>query len=453
MARDAVAGFQDLVRARRDEWLPTLEGFRTDLRGRRCLYGDRDLVHYLRPHLLTEEEEASLRRAAEAVFSASAKMASAALGDPALLAELDLTEGERRLVEIDPRIPDPFVLARLDAFLTADGPRFVELNGECPAGPGYSDVLSEAFLDHPLVRAFAGTWELRRFEERRILLDTLLSVWRNSGGRGRPRIAIVDYAGLPTEHEFHIIAEFFRRSGYDTAVEDPRTLVFEEGVLRGGSGPIDLVYRRVLVNEFLDRHAEVRALEDALRAGCVRVVNPFRCKLIHKKAIFALITGDDRERYLTTDEMALVDAYVPWTRRVRPMKTRKDGALIDLLPFLATRREGFVLKPNDEYGGRGVVLGWERSASEWSAALHRAAEGSWVVQERVTPVLEPFPAMSRGLAPEPLIVDCDPYLYLGRMHGCLSRLSAGSLANVTSGGGQVPAFVVAPRHPENRSHE
>jgi hypothetical protein len=41
-----------------------------------------------------------------------------------------------------------------------------------------------------------------------------------------------------------------------------------------------------------------------------------------------------------------------------------------------------------------------------------------------------------------MLVDLAPYLVRGRMTGYLTRLSSTGLANVTSGGGQVPAFVV-----------
>jgi hypothetical protein len=41
-----------------------------------------------------------------------------------------------------------------------------------------------------------------------------------------------------------------------------------------------------------------------------------------------------------------------------------------------------------------------------------------------------------------MLVDCAPYLFRGRLAGFLTRLSAGGLANVTSGGGQVPSFIV-----------
>jgi hypothetical protein len=42
-----------------------------------------------------------------------------------------------------------------------------------------------------------------------------------------------------------------------------------------------------------------------------------------------------------------------------------------------------------------------------------------------------------------MLVDLAPFLFRGRLSGYLTRLSATGLANVTSGGGQVPAFVIS----------
>ena len=38
---------------------------------------------------------------------------------------------------------------------------------------------------------------------------------------------------------------------------------------------------------------------------------------------------------------------------------RTTGTTVDLLPFIERERDQLVLKPNDEYGGKGIVLGWE----------------------------------------------------------------------------------------------
>jgi hypothetical protein len=109
-----------------------------------------------------------------------------------------------------------------------------------------------------------------------------------------------------------------------------------------------------------------------------------------------------------------------------------------------------VLKPNDEYGGKGVVLGWETNASEWEGLIDAALVdpvGTWIVQERIPVRREIFPQFdSEGrVTMRDMLVDFAPYLFRGRMGGFLTRLSGTGLANVTSGGGQVPAFVVEER--------
>jgi hypothetical protein len=47
-----------------------------------------------------------------------------------------------------------------------------------------------------------------------------------------------------------------------------------------------------------------------------------------------------------------------------------------------------------------------------------------------------------------MLVDLAPYMFRGKLSGFLTRLSASSLANVTSGGGQIPAFRVEPKGAE-----
>ena len=104
------------------------------------------------------------------------------------------------------------------------------------------------------------------------------------------------------------------------------------------------------------------------------------------------------------------------------------------------------MKPNDEYGGKGVFIGWETSEADWEAALATALASSYVVQEKVELARESFPELTDdGIRFRDLVVDLDPFVFQGEVEGFLTRLSGTSLANVTSGGGQVPAFLFEPR--------
>ena len=90
-------------------------------------------------------------------------------------------------------------------------------------------------------------------------------------------------------------------------------------------------------------------------------------------------------------------------------------------------------------------IGWETSDTDWREALAQALRGSYVVQEKVEVGRQSFPELAPDLRFRDLIVDLDPFLFQGEVEGFLTRLSGTSLANVSSGGGQVPAFLVEPK--------
>jgi hypothetical protein len=414
------------------------------MRAAQLTFGGRVLCPFLRPSFVSPRDYAEIRDVCRAIFAVVERVARE-LG-PALHDLVDLSPAERELVGIDPGYARASPTARLDSFLTSDAYRFVELNAETPAGIAYNEVLVELFLGLPLVKRFEERWRLTRFAARERLLEALLACYREAGGRAeRPRIAIVDYDDVPTRTEHHLFREFFESRGHPAVVCDPQELEFQGGALVHSGRPVEIVYKRLLVNELLERPDANRALLAAARARAVTIVNPFRCKPLHKKAIFAVLTDDERQAGFSAAERAAIRAHVPWTRRMREGRTTRDGAAIDLVAFVRAERERLVMKPNDEYGGKGVFIGWETSPAGWDQAIETALGSSYVVQEKVELQRQAFPVLDGGVALRDLVVDLDPFVFMGEVEGFLTRLSGTSLANVTSGGGQVPAFLVERR--------
>src|SRR6185436_15699075 len=245
----------------------------------------------------------------------------------------------------------------------------------------------------------------------------------------------------------------FVAAGVPTLVCDPRELTFEHGRLKADGKTIDLVYRRVLINDILAQPDECAALVSAYSARAVCVANTFRCKLAHKKAFFAVLTDERNQALFSDAEREVIRAHVPWTRVVGDVQVDRDGRHRGLLELAIDERERFVLKPNDEYGGKGVVLGWEANEVDWSRHLAAALAdppGTWIVQERIAVRREIFPQFDSAgdVTMRDMLVDFAPYLFRGRMSGYLTRLSSTGLANVTSGGGQVPSFVIGGPQPD-----
>jgi uncharacterized circularly permuted ATP-grasp superfamily protein len=424
------------------------------MRAARCTFGDRPLCPFLRPFFLTSADEARVKRVSETMARLGERVAQAALVDPALLRHVRLTEAEERLVRIDPGYATASTASRLDAFLLPDSLKFAEYNAESPAGLGYSETLGEIFDALPIMQRFRDRFRTRTYRLADAILDALLESFREWGGSANPpTILITDWREVPTWAEFEMLRDRFIARGVPTIVADPRDLTFEHGALIAQGQPIDLVYRRVLIADILAREAECRPLLDAYTQQAVCMANTLRCKIPHKKAFFAVLTDERYASLFTDDERALIEAHVPWTRVLGDTRSKYGDQTINLLAYVRQHRDRMVIKPNDEYGGSGVTLGWETDASEWDATIERALldasrgddGGSWVVQERIPVRRELFPVFDPAadrIVLREMLVDLAPYLFRGRLSGFLTRLSASGLANVTSGGGQVPSFVV-----------
>src|SRR5207245_1482727 len=318
------------------------------MRTARLTFGERIHCPFLRPFFLSEQDERRVREVAETIAELGERIVATALHAPALLAQVALNPQEERPARVEPGYARSSTASRLDAFLLPDSLQFAEYNAESPAGPGYAETLAEIFRALPVMARFEERFSVRMYPLMAALLDALLASYREWGGTSAtPVIAIVDWREVPTWSEFEIIQARFEKLGVATLVCDPRELEFDGRTLAAQGRKIDLVYRRVLINDIVARPAECAALVRAYEARAVCVAN-----------------------------------------RVR----------------------------------------------------------AWVGQKRIAVRREIFPMQTdAGVQMRDMLVDIAPYLFRGRMAGFLTRLSATGLANVTSGGGQVPAFVVGPR--------
>jgi hypothetical protein len=410
----------------------------------RFVFGGRMLSPYLRPHFVTRDEWNRMKHACETVWGAIQKVGQIAPGDSLMLEQIGLTEGERALVAYDPGYTEVSVTSRLDSFLTDEKYQFVELNAECPAGIAYADVAAEIFMGMPLMREFQKRHKVTPLYCREDMLNTLLTVYSSVRGQGaRPQIGIVDYRGLPTQREFELFKEYFESKGYPTTIADPRDLELRGGKLHHGDFRIDLVYRRVLTTELLEKIDECRALVDSYSQASAVFVNSFRTKYVHKKMLFGVLTDERHQHYFTAEEREAINRHVPWTRRVSDTRTTYNGQPVDLLDYIRRNRTNLVLKPNDDYGGHGIYIGWETDENAWDAAIEVALGEDYMAQERVTTSREVFPYVGEGdVQMIEQLLDVDPLLFFGRVKGSFTRLSSSSLANVTSGAGMVPTMIV-----------
>ena len=428
------------------EWL------NAELARRGLMFGNRPLCTVIRPRFLSRPQYGLMRERITILLRAFNTALEAALANRDILDQFRLEDWERTLVLEDPKT-DASPVSRLDAFFSPDDGklRFTEYNAETPAGSGYNDALTDLFLALPIMREFRTRFAVSPLPARHNVLHSLLKAYqRFSGGRTKPTIGILDWKEVPTMSEFRLYRDYFQSVGITCVIGDPREVEYRGGALYSDGVKIDLIYKRVLINELIADGGLDHPMVRAVRDGAVCMTNPFRCKILHKKASLAVLSDERNDALFSASEREVITEHVPWTRIVEERKTVLDGRTIDLIPFIAGNKDRLVLKPNDDYGGAGVVLGWEVDATQWGVELTKAIGQPYIVQQRIGLPSELFPSLVDGaVVLADRIVDTAPFCFDGAfVEGCLTRVSTATLVNVTAGGGStIPTVLVEPRVP------
>ncbi|MEZ4699887.1 MAG: hypothetical protein R2834_06125 [Rhodothermales bacterium] len=420
---------------------------------RRVLFGDRHMANSLRPTLMTEATYNAVQDTVYLIRQAILHIAAICFGKEQVLRhELGMEDWEIELAAIPTNVIRLSAFARMDSFMTRSSFKFVELNAENPAGIAYLHELGRIYRSLPIFQAFEKQHPVRFVSPLEHTVAALMQIYHEQfdGREEHPAVAIVDHLDVPTIHEFNLLKAYLERMGYPCEVVDPRALECRDGWIYANGRRIDILYRRLLMNEYYEMRDTCKAFLEGYIAQKTCYLNTFRTKMVHKKAIFSLLTDERYTRHLTPEQQEAIRNHIPWTRMLRAERTTFRGLDIDLLEFVRNNRNYFVIKPNDEYGGKGVTLGFSASQAEWDDAIEQSARHQFVVQEVVDIHREPFlQKTAGGWEYVPTIIDLDPYLNGPLMGGCLTRTSASNLANVTAGGGSLPLFILRHTHDDN----
>jgi hypothetical protein len=401
----------------------------------------------LRPAFLSRDRVAALNAAVRSLSAAYAVIERRALGDASITRELGLSADEAALAAVDPGYDGSTAVSRLDTFFD-ERVQVVEYNADSPAGMSYDAGQARLVRELPVMRRFMEEYDVEHVPADIGLRESLLSVWaefrrrRMADAPHTPTVAIVDLAGAPTTAEFHLVARDFATHGVNAFVCSPEDLTFDGASLRAGGSRIDLVYRRLLVSDFLAHYDLQHPLAAAYRSGAVCVASSFRCKFAHKKMALAMMTDPAKRAWFDEEQRTAIALLVP---RTSALDRNTLGDAIEL-------RETFVLKPNDDYGGRHVIVGWECDERAWRVAVEDAVRaGGFVIQSRAAARYEDFPifdpdAPEQGFTMQRLLADCNPFVFRnGEVGGYLTRLSPSAIVNVARGGQAIPTFIVEPR--------
>jgi hypothetical protein len=396
---------------------------------------------FLKPLFIPRSMMEYFARTTQLVMGCLEKVSDLYFSEPDYRKYFEMDPLEAELAEINPRYPRRIINARLDAFLTTGGIRFLEFNCDSPCGMGWHDELIKLFDTLPIMD------ELRK--KYNATFDSLLARWLpalrgKSEQFGNPEgaaFAVVCEDTSSVVEDLRLMARFFDANGQPAVWSDMRWGKYDGETLKMDGTPVKLVFRDA-IQEFTEYMDETKPVLDAYRDGKIAFVNPFSSRLGGLKCVMWFMTDEKSQQLFTDEEKEVIRATVPWTRFMHEGKTLYRDREVDLVPFVRGNKDTFILKPNAGYGGFGVTIGPAVDQGTWEKAVDETAKASWVVQEFVDIPVDEFPHFEDGTVFRPKNVNINFFAFDGQFGGGMVRISESAVINVHQGGGLVPICYV-----------
>ncbi|HJQ02998.1 MAG TPA: hypothetical protein VJ851_15490 [Jatrophihabitans sp.] len=289
----------------------------------------------------------------------------------------------------------PSKMGRADLYSDEHGFRLLEFNYSSALGGLDSSVLNRSMAEQPFIRDFLAEHGLGYVDPQVELVHTLFTECELAEG-SRPIVALTDWpqSFQTLEQSLYKSAETLAPFNIEAYACHVGQLRYADGRVWLGERAIDVVYRLFLMEDLLDP-AGPGLIEPVLRAaerGEVAVFTPMDSDLYGSKGALALLSDEQYRHCYSAEELASLDRILPWTRMIRPGPVTVNGRQLDLFEHALADQQELIIKPTMLHGGIGVVPGWQTSAEDWRQLVTEAMDQPYVLQRRVRPTAEVFPA-------------------------------------------------------------
>ncbi len=413
---------------------------------------------YLKPYFVDAGDRNFFGKTTQLMISSLNKIGDAYFQEGAFKKQIQISGRTAELANIDAGYPGHQIVNRLDVFYIPETGelKYLEFNCGDPSGMGWHDNLLEMFLELPVIKELQKKYE--------VIVDWLVKShftiflrkyrqWCENKGiepLEKPNIAFVCWNESTILSDFLSFVEYYKQMGHNAHFADPRDFDYDGKTLTLKGQPIHLIYRDALDDFILDEFWEKsQPVLNAYREGNVCFVNPVSAATGDWKSILEILSDPQYDSIFSPEEREAHRKHIPWTRTLLEGKTDYKGKEIDLVSFVRNHKNEFVLKPNDGYGGFGILVGISSNQREWEDLMEKSfREGTtYTAQELVNIPKEKFPVMEgdklQGF--EDKNVNINFWSHDGNFAGSFVRAAAGTIINIHQGGGLVPVFYVKPK--------
>ena len=278
-------------------------------------------------------------------------------------------------------------MGRFDIFYYPDGGyKFCELNTDGASAMNEEMELTAVLLGSQPLREVAQNKTVKHFELFDSWVDDVKQIYNeyrasnqeppleygNRQTYADTTVAIVDFKDKGNLLEFDVFKKHFEQAGFRCVIADPRELACKDGQLVHEGRKIDIVYRRLVTKDLLDRYDEIPAFIEGILSNRTCIIGPIKSQIVHTKQFFVVLCQPEFRKFLTQEEIAYIDAHVPMTKILADYE--------DLQAYIDAK-DAYIIKPLDNYASTGVCAGKDYSLQDWAALLKDKARAHYIIQE------------------------------------------------------------------------
>jgi hypothetical protein len=288
----------------------------------------------------------------------------------------------------------PTLYGRADLYHDGTSFKLLEFNVGSELGGADRAEISRAVLEVDAFREFAEQHRLGYVHTGRQIAKLLRDTAAPYCCGDRPTVALLEADGglAPYLHLVRSFQEMMLGLDIDLVIGEVSQVGSKDGYLFLDGKRIDVVLRYFSADQLIEDPNGEQVVEPIFRAhedGKVGLLTTMESGLYQNKGTLALLSDQRFRSAFSPPEAALIDRVLPWTRALVAGPAQVGDETVDLLGYCREHRDQLILKPRGDFGGAGIVVGWEKTDHEWKEALATCAGQRYVVQQRVNPRREP----------------------------------------------------------------
>ncbi|NLL82377.1 MAG: glutathionylspermidine synthase family protein [Tissierellia bacterium] len=344
-----------------------------------AIYRGKPVPFLYHPMFFTEADIENFEKISKNIISITNKITDRYIRDQDFRRKFGYPKFIEDLIQVDNGYDINVPIGRFDIFYKDyENFMFCEINTDGSSAMNEDNTIGRILLESKSIKDFGEIYEVEPFELIDSWVDRSIEIFNiYDPNNKKPNVAIVDFVESATSAEFEEFKKSYIKKGYNCIIADPRDLEYRDKSLYFGDYKIDLVYRRIVSYELIEKAKQIPDFIQAYKDRAFCCIGSIKSHVVHNKIFFKILHDEDTLEGLSEDEQDFVKRHIPYTGIF--------GGQEEAYNLVLENKDKYIMKPMDLNASQGVFVGRDLSQEEWEERLKNVWNKDYLYQEYFDP--------------------------------------------------------------------